>query len=61
MKLSFLGPAPPFRGGIVTYFGMLARVLKKRGHDIYWASFLHLILSANRDNPILAQKAHQNL
>ena len=27
MKLAFLGPAPPFRGGIVTYYGMLARVL----------------------------------
>jgi len=39
MKLSFLGPAPPFRGGIVTYFAMLARVLKERGHDLYWASF----------------------
>lgn len=39
MKLSFLGPAPPFRGGIVTYFAMLARVLKERGHQVYWASF----------------------
>ncbi|MFT5231994.1 MAG: glycosyltransferase involved in cell wall biosynthesis [Candidatus Krumholzibacteriia bacterium] len=39
MKLSFLGPAPPFRGGIVTYFAMLARVLKDRGHHLYWSSF----------------------
>ncbi len=39
MKLAFLGPAPPFRGGIVTYFAMLARVLKGRGHEIFWASF----------------------
>lgn len=39
MKLSFLGPAPPFRGGIVTYFGMLAQVLTRRGHDVFWASF----------------------
>ncbi len=39
MKLSFLGPAPPFRGGIVTYYAMLARVLKERGHEVFWASF----------------------
>ena len=35
MKLAFLGPAPPFRGGIVTYIGMLARVLRERGHDVF--------------------------
>jgi glycosyltransferase involved in cell wall biosynthesis len=39
VKLAFLGPAPPFRGGIVTYFGMLARVLNARGHVLFWASF----------------------
>ncbi len=39
MKLSFLGPAPPFRGGIVTYYAMLARVLTGRGHQVFWASF----------------------
>ena len=39
MKLAFLGPAPPFRGGIVTYYAMLARVLKDRGHSVFWASF----------------------
>ena len=39
MKLAFLGPAPPFRGGIVTYYGMLARVLSGRGHDVFWAAF----------------------
>ncbi len=39
MKLAFLGPAPPFRGGIVTYFAMLARILKNRGHEVFWASF----------------------
>jgi glycosyltransferase involved in cell wall biosynthesis len=39
VKLAFLGPAPPFRGGIVTYYAMLARVLKRRGHDLFWASF----------------------
>ncbi|MBU2502274.1 glycosyltransferase [bacterium] len=39
MKLAFLGPAPPFRGGIVTYYGMLARALKARGHEVFWASF----------------------
>ncbi len=39
MKLAFLGPAPPFRGGIVTYIAMLARVLRGRGHEIFWASF----------------------
>ncbi len=39
MKLSFLGPAPPFRGGIVTYYGMLARMLVARGHEVFWASF----------------------
>ncbi len=41
MKLAFLGPAPPFRGGIVTYYAMLSRVLKKRGHEVFWASFRH--------------------
>ncbi len=39
MKLAFLGPAPPFRGGIVTYFAMLARVLGQRGHQVFWSSF----------------------
>ncbi len=39
MKLAFLGPAPPFRGGIVTYLGMLARALTGRGHEVFWASF----------------------
>ena len=39
MKLAFLGPAPPFRGGIVTYYSMLARVLEDRGHEVFWASF----------------------
>jgi len=39
MKLSFLGPAPPLRGGIVTYIAMLCRTLQERGHDVFWASF----------------------
>ena len=39
MKLAFLGPAPPFRGGIVTYYGMLGRCLRERGHELFWASF----------------------
>lgn len=39
MKLAFLGPAPPFRGGIVTYYAMLCRVLADRGHSVFWASF----------------------
>ncbi len=39
MKLAFLGPAPPFRGGIVTYYGLLARALTGRGHEVFWASF----------------------
>ncbi|NCQ35865.1 glycosyltransferase [bacterium] len=39
MKLAFLGPAPPFRGGIVTYYGLLARALEQAGHQVYWASF----------------------
>jgi len=39
VKLAFLGPAPPLRGGIVTYFGLLARSLTARGHDVFWASF----------------------
>lgn len=39
MKLAFLGPAPPFRGGIVTYYAMLARILENRGHEVFWASF----------------------
>lgn len=39
MKLAFLGPAPPFRGGIVTYYAMLYRVLRGRGHSVFWASF----------------------
>ncbi len=39
MKLAFLGPAPPFRGGIVTYYAMLYRVLQERGHSVFWASF----------------------
>ena len=39
MKLAFLGPAPPFRGGIVTYYGMLARAMAARGHEVFWSSF----------------------
>lgn len=39
MKLAFLGPAPPLRGGIVTYYGLLAHALGRRGHDVFWASF----------------------
>jgi glycosyltransferase involved in cell wall biosynthesis len=39
VKLAFLGPAPPFRGGIVTYYGMLARMLTARGHTVFWSSF----------------------
>jgi len=39
VKLAFLGPAPPFRGGIVTYYGMLGRRLLERGHELHWASF----------------------
>jgi glycosyltransferase involved in cell wall biosynthesis len=39
MKIAFLGPAPPLRGGIVTYIALLVRVLEQRGHEIFWASF----------------------
>ncbi len=39
MKVALLGPAPPLRGGIVTYLAMLARTLEARGHDVFWASF----------------------
>lgn len=39
MRLVFLGPAPPFRGGIVTYQAMLYRTLEARGHTIHWSSF----------------------
>lgn len=39
MKLAFLGPAPPLRGGIVTYYSLLARALEARGHSVFWASF----------------------
>jgi len=39
MRLVFFGPAPPFRGGIVTYQAMLYRTLETRGHTIHWSSF----------------------
>jgi len=39
MKVCILGPAPPFRGGIVTYLGMLARELKGNGNEVFWSSF----------------------
>ncbi len=39
MRIALLGPAPPLRGGIVTYLAMLARVLEGRGHELLWASF----------------------
>ncbi len=39
MKLSFLGPAAPLRGGIVTYIAMLCHTLRGRGHTVFWASF----------------------
>ena len=39
LRLVFLGPAPPFRGGIVTYQAMLYRTLEERGHTLHWSSF----------------------
>jgi glycosyltransferase involved in cell wall biosynthesis len=39
VRIALLGPAPPLRGGIATYFAMLARVLDQRGHTLFWASF----------------------
>ena len=39
MRLALLGPAPPFRGGIVAYLARLARVLEERGHQLVWISF----------------------
>jgi glycosyltransferase involved in cell wall biosynthesis len=39
MRVTLFGPAPPFRGGIVTYLAMLARVLEKRGHAVRWVGF----------------------
>lgn len=39
MRLSILGPAPPLRGGIVTYLAMLAKKLEERGNSVFWASF----------------------
>ncbi len=39
MKLALLGPAPPLRGGIVTYLCLLARALEARGHEVFWSSF----------------------
>jgi len=39
VRIALLGPAPPLRGGIVTYFAMLARVLEQRDHALFWASF----------------------
>ena len=39
MRLAFLGPAPPLRGGIVTYIAMLIRKLNERGPEVFWASF----------------------
>jgi len=39
VRLALLGPAPPFRGGIVTYLAMLARVFAARDHTVFWASF----------------------
>jgi len=39
MRITLFGPAPPFRGGIVTYLAMLARVLEQRGHAVRWVGF----------------------
>lgn len=39
MRIALFGPAPPLRGGIVTYLAMLARELEARGHALFWASF----------------------
>jgi glycosyltransferase involved in cell wall biosynthesis len=39
MRITLFGPAPPLRGGIVTYLAMLARVLEARGHELAWVSF----------------------
>ncbi len=66
MKLAFLGPAPPFRGGIVTYIAMLIRVLTGRGHDVFWAAFRRqypgfLFPGSEQKGESAAWLAHDNL
>ena len=42
LRIALLGPAPPLRGGIVTYLAMLARELGRWCHEVFWASFRKL-------------------
>lgn len=40
MKIAFLGPAPPFRGGISNFATHLAEELAKAGHQIMYFNFI---------------------
>ena len=56
MKLAFLGPAPPFRGGIVTYYAMLARVLEDRAQLFVLQG--HQVAALQKDLAADASGAH---
>lgn len=40
MKIAFLGPAPPFRGGIANFAAHLAETLAGQGHSIMYFNFI---------------------
>lgn len=40
MKIAFLGPAPPYRGGISLFALMLARAMQGLGHEVVFYNFL---------------------
>lgn len=40
MRVAFIGPAPPFRGGISRFAVMLARAMQSRGHSVRMFSFI---------------------
>ena len=48
MKIAFLAPAYPIRGGIAQYVAILAEKLEERGHQIKIFSFIKQYPDADR-------------
>lgn len=42
MKIAFLSPLPPYRGGIAQFGKMLLTTLRELGHDVFEVNYSHL-------------------
>lgn len=64
MKIAFLGPAPPFRGGISLFASHLANEMARQGHEVCFFNFHRqypslLFPAGKQENDI--EDGHQNL